>query len=96
MKKDKNYIIKTDGSVVETEPADGKMFTLEELQAIVGGYIEIIYLNDERLMVLNEDGKFQRLKRNQKATELAHRHNAIFASDFIVGDVAVINSSQID
>ena len=33
-------IIKTDGTRQPVQPANGSDFTLEEMQAIVGGYIE--------------------------------------------------------
>ena len=34
-------IIKTDGTRQPVQPANGSDFTLEEMQAIVGGYIEL-------------------------------------------------------
>ena len=34
-------IIKTDGTRQPVQPANGSVFTLEEMQAIVGGYIEL-------------------------------------------------------
>ena len=35
-------IIKTDGTRQPVQPANGSDFTLEEMQAIVGGYIELV------------------------------------------------------
>ena len=35
-------IIKTDGTIVEVTPQNGTDFQLEELQKIVGGYIEVL------------------------------------------------------
>lgn len=83
-------IYKAHGEVIEIEPRNGKDFKLEELQAIVSGYIEIINLADERLMVLNEEGKLNGLAINWKATELAHGYG------IIVGDVLVCNDNQIE
>ncbi len=37
-------IIKTDGTIVEVTPQNGTDFQLEELQKIVGGYIEVLRL----------------------------------------------------
>lgn len=34
-------IIKTDGTIVEVTPQNGTDFQLEELQKIVGGYIDV-------------------------------------------------------
>lgn len=39
-------IIKTDGTIVEVTPQNGTDFQLEELQKIVGGYIEVLRLTD--------------------------------------------------
>lgn len=50
------------------EPKNGTDFTLEELQGYVGGYIEIIHLNDGRIMVINEEGKLLDLPVNLLAT----------------------------
>lgn len=52
-------IIKTDGTTIEVEPKNGTDFQLEELQAVVEGYIQVIHIGDGEVMVVNEDGKFQ-------------------------------------
>lgn len=56
-------IFKTDGQVISVQPKNGKDFTLKELKAIVGGYIEIIRMND-KYMVVNEEGKLDQLPCN--------------------------------
>lgn len=90
--EEQNYIIKTDGTLVEmSKPDNGTDYTLEELQSIVDGYIEVINLDDKRIMIVNEEGKY-RFNRNQKATELAHSKRAIFANDYIVGNAIVMNN----
>ena len=38
-------IIKTDGTRQPVQPANGSDFTLKEMQAIVGGYIELVELD---------------------------------------------------
>jgi hypothetical protein len=80
--------INTDGARLEVAPAAGAEFTLEELQAIVGGYIEALYLRDGSIMMLNEDGKRLALPFNLIATHLAHR-NGLPGDDFILGDVVI-------
>ena len=47
-------IYKTSGEVIETKPKNGTDFSLSELQAIVGGCIEIIDLFNGKIMVVNE------------------------------------------
>ena len=63
-------LIKVDGSDQEVHPADGKAFTLEELQGFVGGYIERLQVGF-REMYLNEEGKLHKLPLNRRATDLA-------------------------
>lgn len=72
------------------KPQNGKCFTLEELQTYVRGYIEVIYLKNDNIMILNEEGKFDtRLQKNEMATQMAMIDEAIYPGDCIVGDVIV-------
>lgn len=86
-------IIKSNGQVIETAPKNGTDFQLEELQSIVGGYIEIVNLRDGRLICLNEEGKLYNLPYNTKATNILRA--AFCTSDFIVGDVLVCKDEEI-
>lgn len=92
--KSKAKIIKTDGTSVEVQPANGRDFTLEEMQAIVGGDIELVYLNDTEIMVVNEEGKIDDLDDNHAAT-LILEENYPDTDDYIVGDVLVCDNEQI-
>lgn len=87
-------IIKTDGTCQPVQPANGTDFTLEEMQTIVGGAIELVYLNDTEIMVVNEDGKMNNLDDNHTAT-LIFKENYPDTDDYIVGDVLVCNNEQI-
>ena len=92
----KNYIIKTDGIQTPVAPGFGDKFTLKELQYHVGGYIELVHLNDNQFLVVNEEGKLHNLPINEKATDLAHAAHCIFASDYIVGDAVIIGQNLLD
>ncbi len=84
-------VLKTNGDEVVVTPVNGKDFSLKELQGFVGGYIEIIHVGNQ-IMVLNEEGKLQGLAYNDKATKIMvdnHYH------DYAVGDVLVCNPSMI-
>ena len=81
--KPKIYL--TDGHSQEVMPADGKQFTLEELQKIVGGYIEIVqpvcFDIYDRVMVVNEEGRLEGLEQNAMASAIAGQTivgNALF------------------
>ena len=50
-------IFHTDGSREKVAPANGSEFRLEEMQKMVGGIIEIVYFDDNTVMVINEEGK---------------------------------------
>lgn len=86
-------IIKTDGTILEIEPVNGKDFKLEELNAIVNGYIEIVYLNDGQIMVVNEEGLIKGLPYNKEATRRVFM--GTYLPYYIVGDVLVCNQKQV-
>jgi hypothetical protein len=65
-------VIKPDGTIQEVVPANGKTFTLDELQHHVGGYIEILRMpgTGKAMMIVNEEGKLKSLPYNDVATKL--------------------------
>lgn len=83
---DKAYIISESGDVREIKPENGSDFSLEEAQQAVGGFIEVVYLNDKQIMIVNEEGKFTK-KCNQAATAIGRLNRALFNFDYISGDV---------
>ena len=86
MTPDKAYIISENGDVREIKPENGRDFSLEEAQQVVDGYIEVVYLNDKQIMIVNEDGKFTK-KSNPVATTIARINRALFNFDYISGDI---------
>lgn len=90
-----NVIIKSNGEIKQITPKNGKDFQLDELRTAVGGWIEIVYLQDEdkHLMVVNEEGKLNNLPYNAKATHLYQNHTG--CNDVIVGDVLVCENEKI-
>lgn len=85
------YLIKTTGEVKEIEPANGKDFSLEELQGYVGGYIEATRTKDGRTLIVNEEGKINGLEINSKATDIY----GYYLHDVIVGDAVLINNEEL-
>lgn len=59
--------------------------TLEALQGIVGGYIEVVAVGGEVLMICNEEGKLNGLEYNFK-----------LGNDFIVGNVLFVQAKDED
>lgn len=88
-------LIKAMGGEIEISPKNGKMFELEEVQKLVRGYIQIIPLDGENVMVIDEEGKFKPNLANATATRIAEQHNALFPGDYIVGDVIICKNDEI-
>jgi hypothetical protein len=87
-------LIKADGTRREIQPKNGTDFKLEELQAYVDGYIEIVNLRNGELLVINEEGKYI-YDTNNAATDLAHEHHALFPGDYINGDVVLCKDEEV-
>lgn len=89
-------LYKQNGEEVAIRPENGENFSLTELQGYVGGLIEIINLSSDQIMVVNEEGKFDKTSRlNQIATIRARMERAIFPSDYIAGDAIVCNDDMV-
>ena len=86
-------VIPVAGGTYELQPKNGKFFELEELQKVVGGYIEIIDLGNDKLMVVNEEGKLEELPWNDEATKMYQRCTRAF--DYIAGNALVCNNNEI-
>ena len=74
--------IEPDGSMVDVFPEDGQSFTLAELQAHVGGYIEAVNTLMEtemngytiQIIYVNEEGLLLDLEHNLKASMIVGRN----------------------
>jgi hypothetical protein len=88
---EKATLYTTDNKITDIVPADGKQFTLKELQGFVKGYIEIAYIQDDMIFVCNEEGKLENLSVNFNATAIWMINFG--PTDVIVGDVAIIHKS---
>ena len=87
--------IDTKGNIVDTQTK--KKPTLEELQSIVDGYIEVIHGMIYKLdgkeyicqMIVDEEGRIKHKDFNDKATEI-YRNSICSATTLIVGNVAIL------
>lgn len=80
-------VIAPDGTRRTVLPANGTTFELEELQQLVGGYIEALRAPEGHWLFINEDGKGLELPYNPEATVLMSRRIAL--DDYIVGPAVV-------
>lgn len=87
------WLINADGRQSWPQPANGRDFTLEELQGFVGGSIEILRVpkqvdpRHKLLMVVNDAGRLRRLEFNHNASLVMGRA--------IVGDALICFARQV-
>lgn len=80
-------LIQANGLVQSVRPKDKKTFSLNELQAFVGGNIELVRLAHKTDMYLNEEGKLDGLPSNLLASYMfVHMTGTM---DEIKGDVII-------
>lgn len=82
-------------------PTDGKkkrisITTLDQARQIVCEYaynspIQVLVLMDGSFMLMDEEGKLKELEINEKATEIARENNLLYPSDYIAGDVILVD-----
>lgn len=87
-------IVYPDKDSEDYTPKNGTTFELEEMQKIVGGYIEIIRLNDGRLIIVNEEGLLQGLPVNIEATNILRRDHP--TTQYIVGNAIVCDADMVE
>lgn len=83
----KALLVKADGTITETSPKNGKNFVWQDAKEKIGGYVQYVYPDSERTMIVDEDGLLKQLPINQVATTIAHQT--------IVGDVILCDNSLI-
>jgi len=82
--------LKADGTAEEVRPA-GPYWRLQEIQAKVGGYFEIVQrtnLAAGKVMLVDEDGRSKGSPPNAKASTIAGRD--------IVGDVLIVPAELLE
>ena len=79
-------LIKANGTIKTVLMNEDKR--LDQLQKAVGGYIELVYLQGNKIMVVNEEGLIKRLPYNYKASKIAGKN--------IVGDVIICDVNEIN
>jgi len=80
--------LKVNGSTAEVTD-----MSLSNMQALVGGFIEVVSTNDGRLMVVDEEGKGKGKPVNEVATALTR--GVVADNDLIVGDVIIASTEEI-
>ena len=81
-------LYRADGTKETIAPANGSHWTLEELQALVGGYIEVLRTLSGRYMVVDEEGKLK----NKPINRVASATYFFTGHDLVVGDAVVVDT----
>jgi hypothetical protein len=81
------YRIDPDGTR-STHTPKGKRWTLEELQSLVGGYIEAISLPSGNVALMDEDGRMRRLPLNPTASALVGR---ALVGPIVIGPASILS-----
>jgi hypothetical protein len=79
------------GRDLQYAPRNGKKFTLAELQALVGGYIEMVRIPGDagkRVFFVDEDGRLKKLRPNVRASHLA--------GQVLVGNAVLCSPEEVD
>lgn len=98
-------IVRSNGSMEVVEPKNGIYFSLEEMQKIVGGHIEICEVHDDIkkdidepvMMVIDEEGKLKSKPVNWSATAI-YKYSMVgdVLVDVVVGDVLIALNSELN
>lgn len=67
---------------------------LEEIQNLVGGYIEVLPLKDNLVMIIDEEGKLKNRQKNELATAILQYY--VNTSDYIVGHALLVCTNEED
>lgn len=89
--RDMAYVLCADGRRFPFCPPKGNYFTLEDMQAIVDGYIEVVPIpqfdGDNLVMIVNEEGSLRNLAVNDGASalyRLTHEFGPLIRGNVIV------------
>jgi|KBSSwiStaDraftv2_1062776.scaffolds.fasta_scaffold3247166_2 hypothetical protein len=91
-------LFKASGEIIDVKPANGRDFSLKEMQDFVGGHIEIVpAAHEDRILVCHDEGRLLGFPVNEKATRLYVPIGDMASIPYpIVGDVLVCDRTFVD
>lgn len=87
-------IIDTCGDIREVAPPPSEVESIDLLQQLVGGYVQVVAL-PRQYMFINEEAKMRPHRQNWLATLLAHAAKAIPPDDYIAGPAVLLEKGDI-
>jgi hypothetical protein len=88
-------LYRVNGEVLTVHPANGRKFSLAELQAYVGGHIELVpgtSRSGHPAAWCNDEGRLKQLRVNREATRVFM--HGVWGSDVLVGDVIQVRKEK--
>ena len=82
-------LVNVSGVACDVAPDNGKKFSLERLQELVGGYIEVVPVGHGEYVICDEEGKLKGKPINMAATMMFKR-----AYDCFVGDIVICKRKE--
>jgi hypothetical protein len=78
-----------------------KIETFDQARQIVCNFdtnatLQLIVLSDGTAMLMDESGKLKNYAFNEVASKIAHDGSGIYPSDYIVGDVLLVDLDEFD
>lgn len=78
--------------VKEVHPKNGEKISLEEAQALVGGYVELVHLDDDNILLCDEEGLLKHKPINTLATIQAKGLG--WKGSYLVGSVLFLKDKE--
>ena len=79
-------IIRVDGEVIEVEPANGREFTLAEMEKLVGGEVDVIRTDMDASMAVDGNARAKGLDLNRRAS--------VMAGQFVIGPAVLLDRRE--
>ena len=88
-------LIKPDGSMRNMFPESGELFSLKEMYTVLNcSLVQCIYLDDGRIMWIDEEGKLKPHFANPRATRLLKKAGGM-EGDYIAGLALITEQNEI-
>lgn len=81
------------GCIVKwVQPKNGEKISLEEAQALVGGYVELVHLDGDNILLCDGDGVLRFKRINTLAT--SHAKQLGWKGSYLVGNVLFLKEKE--
>lgn len=80
------------GIIKEVQPKNGEKISLEEVQALVDGYVELIHLDGDNILLCDGDGVLRFKRINTLAT--SHAKQLGWKGSYLVGSVLFLKDKE--